>query len=79
MKIEVGAKIRKTPAVFLGLHSDIDDEYHDVLNMEGTIVYVNFPHKYFTVEYEFKNGMKFRESFKMKPSKSRKIKVTKYG
>ena len=62
-KIEVGAKICKTPIVFEYLHSDWD-EYHNV-NMEGTIVYVNFPHKYFTVEYEFKNGMKFRESFKM--------------
>lgn len=79
MKIEVGAKIHKTPAIFVGLHSDCDDEYHEVLNMEGTIVYVNFPHKYFTVEYEFKNGMKFLESFKMKPPKTKMKKVSKYG
>ena len=70
MKIEVGAKIKKTPMGFLsgyGAHSDL---FYDVKDMEGTIIDVNRKHRHYTVEYEFPNGMKFRETFKMKRAKA---------
>lgn len=77
MKLEVGARVKKIPAIFDELHKD-SETFNAVKDLEGTVVYVNFAHRYFTVEYEFKNGMKFRESFKIVPPKSRKKKVCKY-
>lgn len=79
MKIEVGAKIHKTPTGFLDKNDRHSALFHSVKDMEGTIIDVNFAHKHFTVEYEFPNGRKFRESFKIMPPKTRMKKVTKYG
>lgn len=78
MKIEVGAKIKKIPSIFDDCHKD-SETFNAVKDLEGTVVYVNFAHRVFTLEYEFKNGMKFRESFKIMPPRSRMKKVTKYG
>ena len=77
MKLEVGAKVKKIPSIFGECHKD-SETFNAVKDLEGTVVYVNFAHKYFTVEYEFKNGMKFRESFKIKPPKTKAKKVGKY-
>ena len=79
MKFEVGAKIRKTPTGFLDKKDRHSDLFINVKDMEATIIDVNFPHKHITLEYEFKNGMKFRETFKLLPPKTRKKKVSKYG
>lgn len=67
MKIEVGAKIKKTPFGFLERN---DGMCSDVKDMEGTIIDVNRKHRHYTVEYEFKNGGKFRETFKMERAKA---------
>lgn len=65
MRIEVGAKIKKTPTGFLNKHDSCSKLLQDVKDMEGTIVHVNRKHRHFTVEYDFGNGRKFCESFKM--------------
>lgn len=78
MKLEVGAKIKKIPSIFDDVHKD-SETFNHIKDMEGTVVYINSAHRYFTLEYEFKNGMKFRESFKIMPPKTRMKKVTKYG
>ena len=70
MKIEVGEKIRITPMGFLGEHEKCSDLYKSVKDKEGTIVYVNREHRYFTVEYDFGGGRTIRESFKMIPKKA---------
>ena len=67
MKIEVGAKIKKTPFGFLKCSEDM---CFAVKDMEGTIIDVNRKHRHFTVEYEFKNGAKIRETFKMNRTKA---------
>ena len=69
MKIEVGAKIRKTPTSFLfdlGRHSEL---FKSVKDLEGTIIDVNRKHRHYTVEYELPKG-KFRETFKMERAKA---------
>lgn len=66
MKIEVGAKIKKTPFGFLERN---DDMCYNVKDMEGTIISVNRKHRHYTVEYEFPKG-KIRETFKMERAKA---------
>ena len=78
MKLEVGAKIKKIPSIFDDVHKD-SEAFDHIKDMEGTVVYVNYAHRYFTLEYKFKNGMTFCESFKIMPPKTRKKKVCKYG
>ena len=41
----------------------LEPEEHKARLVRGTIVYVNYAHKYFTVEWE-KDGVKYLESFK---------------
>lgn len=69
MRIEVGAKIRKTPEGRLCFTDSKSFMYQQVKDMEGTIIDVNRKHRHFTVEYDFGNGRKFRETFKMNPAK----------
>ena len=70
MEIEVGAKIKKTPTGFLNKNDSCSALLQDVKDMEGTIIDVNRKHRHYTVEYEFKNGNKFRETFKMERAKA---------
>ena len=70
MKIEVGAKIRKSPTGHLCFTDAKSDLYKQVKDMEGTIIDVNRKHRHFTVEYEFGRGRKFHETFKMECPKA---------
>lgn len=70
MKIEVGAKIRKTPTGIFYDYGRCSELFNSVKDMEGTIIDVNRKHRHYTVEYEFKNGKKFRETFKMERAKA---------
>lgn len=69
MKIEVGAKIRKTPTIGVREYGRHSEMFYDAKDLEGTIVDVNRKHRHYTVEYEFPRG-KFRETFKMERAKA---------
>lgn len=65
MIIEVGARVFEAPSVAA-------DKFHFNSNenkeIEGTVVYVNKKHRYYTVEFKAPGG-KFRESFKFRKKK----------
>ena len=56
--IAVGEKLKLKPSICLDKTGRTEQRA-----IEGTIVYVNFPHRYFTAEFKFPGGS-IRESFK---------------
>lgn len=56
--VRVGEKLMLKPTVCLDRFGRANIE-----PIEGTVVYVNFPHRYFTAEFSFPGG-RIRESFK---------------
>lgn len=56
--IKIGQKVSFDP--WHGINSVLGSRNDG--NVEGTVIYVNEPHNYFTVEYELGDG-KFKTSF----------------
>ena len=56
MRLEVGAKMMLTPVT--NKCKDLDAR-----KLPCTVVYVNRPHRFFTVQFDFKYGS-FREAYK---------------
>lgn len=58
MRLEIGTKLMLMPYVCLDKRGNTSTK-----PIEGTVVYINKPHRYFTAEFTFPNGS-FREAFK---------------
>ena len=57
--VKIGAKIKVRPGAF----NERTVGHYDVVYATGTVVYINRPHKYFTVQIDLPGGS-FLESFK---------------
>jgi hypothetical protein len=58
MRLEIGTKLMLMPFVCLDKRGNTSTK-----PIEGTVVYINKPHRYFTAEFVFPKGS-FREAFK---------------
>ena len=57
--IEIGRTVWLRPFELIDFHGRTIDE-----PLPGKVVYINEPHKFFTVEFKFPSGGHYRESFK---------------
>ena len=63
MEIKLGERVAFKPSAFTFFKDDAGER--QIKTVSGTIVYINLPHRYFTVEYPLGNrGKLLRESFK---------------
>lgn len=59
MRLEIGTKLLLRPSICVDTLGRATSK-----PIEGTVVYINKPHRYFTAEFVFPTGGSFRESFK---------------
>lgn len=59
MRLEIGTKLQLRPSICIDTLGRSTSK-----PLEGTVVYINKPHRYFTAEFVFPTGGSFRESFK---------------
>lgn len=62
-KIGIGAKVTFVPFIEDKRPKTVNEIRSSCRKATGTVIYVNAPHKYFTVEFMW-HGLKMRESFK---------------
>ena len=59
MRLEIGTKLQLRPSICIDTLGRSTGK-----PLEGTVVYINKPHRFFTAEFVFPTGGSFRESFK---------------
>lgn len=62
-KLAVGLKVKFVPFVEEVRNKTVEERKAARKTATGTVIYINAPHKYFTIEYDW-YGNKMRESFK---------------
>lgn len=62
-KLTLGLKVRFVPFVEEVRNKTVEERKAARKTATGTVIYINAPHKYFTIEYDW-YGNKMRESFK---------------
>lgn len=62
-KLAVGLKVKFVPFVEEVRNKTVEERKAARKTASGTVVYINTPHKYFTIEYDW-YGNRMRESFK---------------
>lgn len=62
-KLAVGLKVKFVPFVEEVRNKTVEERRAARKTATGTVIYINAPHKYFTIEYDW-YGNRMRESFK---------------
>lgn len=62
-KLAVGLKVKFVPFVEEVRNKTVEERKAARKTASGTVIYINAPHTYFTIEYDW-YGNKMRESFK---------------